>query len=120
MTPGTARAASTSLVQNAACRGVGVACRRQRHLRRQHVIGRESRVDVLQPHEALEQKPRRNEEHERERGFDDDERRTRQAGAPSRRSARAVVLEQRPGIAAQDDYAGTRPKTTPVTGRAPW
>ena len=63
-----------------------VACRRQRELGREDTARFESRPDLLQPREARQQQTDRNQQHERERDFGDEQAGS-QAAAGSDRSA---------------------------------
>ena len=76
------------------------SARRQRDLRGQHVVAGEAGIDVLQPREALDQQTGADQQHHGEGGLGDDEQRAGHAGALSRRSAGAVVLQQRRDVAA--------------------
>ena len=53
---------------------VGIARRRQRDLRGEHVVGREPGIDALQPREALDQQAGADQQHHREHRLRDDER----------------------------------------------
>ena len=50
-----------------------VTNRRRLHARREHAVGVESRIDVLQAHEAANQETRADEQNQRQRHFRDDE-----------------------------------------------
>ena len=88
---------------------------RQRDLHRQHTVGAEAGVDAQQPDERLDQQRRADEEHGRQRDFDDDERVARAMGtAAADGAARRLRADPRRDRRVPPAAPGTMPNTMPV------
>ena len=117
VTPGIARARSSRRCQNARIAGgVRIPRRRQRDLRGQDVVARESGIDARHTDEALDQQPRADQEDDGERHLGRRPgRRARGRCAGSPRSARASSFSARAHVRASPECAGTMPNTTLVS-----
>ena len=96
------------------CRLIGITQRGEREFGGQDVSRIESRVDVLQSNEALEEQTGAGQENERERDLGDDESIAQPVVAPPGSGSAAAFLERFGQVRLTARQPGTRPKMSPV------